>query len=113
MRNFFYYRVPLWTDIVSSSLSFWLENKVPKILLIAAILFFGFFAAQLPILMSKVLPYLVPSIVAIASRSPDAPWLLFVWSYILFFSAMCLQHKNIAFNAALNLYKNFGVKWAP
>lgn len=94
-------------------LGHWLERKVPKSLLILAVVTFSFLGLQGSILLYQVKNYFWPTIHAVANRSPDAPLAVFCWAVVALFYATCLIHKRVAFLAALQLQKRFNTTLAP
>jgi hypothetical protein len=113
VKEFKYHRFLVSLRLVFAAFDFWLNNKVPKMVLITTILFFSYLAVQAPILFSQVRQFIIPSLQAVQNGSPETPLIIFSWSYVILFAAICMQHKQVAFNAAIQLYRRFGIKWAP
>jgi|GEM_PF-4760234 len=106
-------RLILSVRLVLAVMGNWLNNKVPKWLLILAVLVFGYLGSRSVIFIHEIGGYFVPSIIAIWNGTPDWPFIVATWSLALLFIAACMQHKSVAFEAALQLYRRFGIKWVP
>lgn len=106
-------RLILGVRLVLAVMGNWLKNKVPKWVLILVVLGFGYLGSRSVIFIHEIGGYFVPSMIAIINGTPDWPLIVATWSLALLFIAACMQHKRVAFEAALQLYRRFGIKWAP
>lgn len=113
MYSFAKERLIFSVPLVLAVMGNWLRKKVPRWMLILAILGFGYLGSRSVIFIHEIGGHFVPSLIAIWNGTPDWPLIIATWSLALLFIAACLQHKNIAFEAALQLYRRFGIKWAP
>ncbi|MDH5447162.1 MAG: hypothetical protein OEY52_16555 [Gammaproteobacteria bacterium] len=93
--------------------SYWLENLVPKWLLRVSILFFGYLGVQSALLFSQVKPYIMLSYNEVTTGGSNWPLVVVLWSYVLLFFAACMLHKKVAFLAACQLKRRFGIIQAP
>lgn len=96
-----------------AGLCHWLEHKVPKWLLVAAVLGFGYLGSRSVVLLHEIGGYFIPSVKAVVSGSPEWPLAVVLWSVVLLFVAACTMHKQVALEAAWQLRRRFGIKLGP
>ena len=92
---------------------FWLENKVPKYLLIATVIGLGYLGGQSLYLFYEVKQYLVPSIKAIMQGSDETKIIILSWLFVLVVMYSGAMLKRVAFLAAVQLYNRFGKVLVP